>query len=108
MKNPVTHWWHQRMTAVSMLILLPWFTYHFVLSNEKHQLSCLHSKPHLLLLFILLLSAIYHMILGLNIIIDDYIHHKNWNCALKVILYIKAVILFLVGSTLLALLAFGD
>ena len=95
MKNPVQHWYHQRISAVITLFLIPWSCYAFLFSSIKEQAASLNCVHNILAMAMLFMVSIYHMILGLQIIIDDYIHHKKFNCLAKILVYIKsAAILF--------------
>jgi succinate dehydrogenase / fumarate reductase membrane anchor subunit len=106
MKNPVSHWLHQRLTALMMVFLLPWFLYTFIFSFSYHNsIQPIKSKVNIFLLFILLIIALYHMVLGLLTIIDDYVPSEKLNRLLKICIYLKAFLLGLFGSILLIILA---
>lgn len=105
MKNPTSHWLHQRITALIMVILLPWFLYYFILSdNQVLTENGILDPVNGLFLFLLLISALYHMVLGLLTIIDDYIHSQKLNHFLKTSIYLKAIAMGLFGATLIILL----
>ncbi|MGL9681622.1 MAG: succinate dehydrogenase, hydrophobic membrane anchor protein [Wolbachia sp.] len=80
--NPVHHWLVQRVSAVVLLFLSPWFIYSFscafyadsLLSfNEK--LSQAIDHPLELLFFAVLLFCIFwHAVLGMQVVCEDYIH----------------------------------
>jgi succinate dehydrogenase / fumarate reductase, membrane anchor subunit len=78
------HWWIHRMTAVSNIPLIvaliiivaalafrPW-----------EQAVAIVSRPLVALLLILaVISVTNHMRLGMQIIIEDYVHDKGWKIA---------------------------
>ena len=74
------HWWHQRLTAVMMVILCVWifFNISVIQSLEYYQLKIWASGLlNLFMLLILGLTMTYHSSLGLEVIIEDYIHQMS-------------------------------
>ncbi|MGL9733034.1 MAG: succinate dehydrogenase, hydrophobic membrane anchor protein [Wolbachia sp.] len=81
-ENPVHHWLVQRVSAVILLFLFPWFIYSFSCAlysssplsfNEKLFQAIDH--PLKLLFFVVLLFYIFwHAVLGMQIVCEDYIH----------------------------------
>ena len=70
------HWWWQRLTAILLLIFSLWFVSSFLsdLSFSLEKARGFLKKPwNASLLIILLLSSFYHMWLGLQVIIEDYV-----------------------------------
>jgi succinate dehydrogenase / fumarate reductase, membrane anchor subunit len=71
------HWWMQRVTAGSNLLLLIWFVVSLArLPVLDHQAMVLWLKSPLVAVPMLLLvvSVCYHMRLGLQVVIEDYVH----------------------------------
>lgn len=73
----VSHWWLQRVTAVAMLPLLPWFMYellHAMLTPDAYAVRAWFSSPaNAVIMVVMLLAVFYHAKLGLQVVIEDYI-----------------------------------
>lgn len=74
------HWWMQRVTAIGLLVLLPWFIYAaFTLSGLSYTASILWlQKPWNTIAMVLFVGvAFYHARLGAQVVIEDYISHQG-------------------------------
>ncbi len=78
-KDGVSHWWMQRVTAVALVPLTLWFLFS-LLSLPAYDYLTVRSwvglgwSPVFLVLLIVALS--YHSALGLQVVIEDYVHLK--------------------------------
>ncbi len=80
----VEHWWLHRMTAVSNVPLIIAFVIIVAgLAGRSHaQALAIVSNPLVAILLVLcFLSVTNHMRLGLQIVIEDYVHDKGWKIA---------------------------
>jgi succinate dehydrogenase / fumarate reductase membrane anchor subunit len=71
------HFWRQRITAVALVPLGLWFTYAMlglVGTNEVAILSFLAHPLNALLMAAFAATMLYHMSLGLQVVVDDYVH----------------------------------
>ncbi len=77
-KTGVSHWWFQRVTAVALIPLLLWFLSAVVsvmLSPNVFVVAHWFSSPVNALLMVLMLFALFfHAKLGLQVVVEDYIH----------------------------------
>jgi succinate dehydrogenase / fumarate reductase, membrane anchor subunit len=74
------HWWNQRMTAISNLLLMLWFMISVArLPAYDYQAVTLWlSSPWAAVPMILLVvSVFYHFRLGLQVVIEDYQHDET-------------------------------
>ena len=74
------HWIMQRMTSVALVFLGLWFFYGIVthdLSNYNEVVSWLQSPFSFALMSLTLIVGLYHAFLGLQVVIEDYVHHEG-------------------------------
>jgi len=74
------HFWRQRVTAVALVPLGLWFTYAIlglIGTNEVAVLSFLSKPWNALLMAAFSTTLLYHMALGLQDIVDDYVHGQG-------------------------------
>lgn len=76
-KEGVKHWWAQRMTALALIPLSLWFVAAIVFMVDVDHATAmwwLGSPVTLGLMALFLIALIYHAVLGLQVVIEDYIH----------------------------------
>ena len=76
-KEGVQHWWAQRMTALALIPLSIWFVASIVFMIDVDHATAmwwLGSPVSLGLMGLFLIALIYHAVLGLQVVIEDYIH----------------------------------
>jgi succinate dehydrogenase / fumarate reductase, membrane anchor subunit len=76
-KEGVQHWWVQRLTAIALVPLGIWFVASVVrLAGADHAAitQWLGSPITLGALSLTLIAAFYHAVLGLQVVVEDYIH----------------------------------
>ncbi len=96
-KEGVNHWGAQRVTAIALVPLTLWFVASVILlaGADHATVSAWIARPvNTVLLLALLVSTFWHAALGLQVVIEDYIHSEG--AKLVVLLGVKAL-LALVG-----------
>ena len=76
------HWWGQRITGVALVMLGLWFAASVVAlpGLEHYMVVEFTSRPlNTVLLSMLCLVAAYHSHLGVQVVIDDYVHVARLN-----------------------------
>jgi succinate dehydrogenase / fumarate reductase membrane anchor subunit len=72
-----THWWRQRLTAGSNLLLVTWLVvslFRLPLWNYRALVLWLSSPWASVPLILAVISVFYHLRLGLQVVIEDYQH----------------------------------
>jgi succinate dehydrogenase / fumarate reductase membrane anchor subunit len=72
----VTHFWRQRVTAAALVPLGLWFAVSalgLIGAREAATLSFLSQPLNAILMAAFIVILLYHMALGLQVVIDDYI-----------------------------------
>jgi succinate dehydrogenase / fumarate reductase membrane anchor subunit len=77
--NGVGHWWMQRLSAIVLIPLSFWFVaYAKQLGNASYaEMSGWLAEPlHSICAIVWILAVFYHAALGLQVVIEDYIHSQ--------------------------------
>jgi succinate dehydrogenase / fumarate reductase membrane anchor subunit len=73
----VTHFWRQRVSAAALVPLALWFAVSalgLIGAHEAATLAFLSQPLNAILMAAFVVILLYHMALGLQVVIDDYIH----------------------------------
>ncbi len=99
-KEGVEHWWLQRLTAVALVPLSLWFAAVVIrlvgADRDTVQAWIGHPLPAILLA-LLLIATFYHMALGLQVVIEDYVAAPLARLGLIVILRLACFALAVAG-----------
>ena len=76
-KSGLEHWWHQRLTALALIPLMVWFAVSLiVIASGTYQEAVDWIKDPIVagLMILMLAAGYYHLKLGMQVIIEDYVH----------------------------------
>jgi len=76
-KEGADHWWWQRLTAMILVPIGLWFVFSFLrlIGSDYQAIVTWLSSPWNAALVVLFLAAMfYHAKLGMQVVIEDYIH----------------------------------
>lgn len=79
--------WHQRLTAVALVPLAVWFllsAMHFVGADFRHVFGWVRVPWNALLLILFVVVLARHLAIGMQVIVEDYVHVEAVKIALIV------------------------
>ncbi len=108
-KEGVGHWWAQRLTALALIPLTLWFAASVAaMTGAGHgQVAAWIASPLVAgLLILLIFATFYHSYLGLQVVIEDYVHHEGVKLALLLLVQGGSILLGLTGILSVLILLF--
>jgi succinate dehydrogenase / fumarate reductase, membrane anchor subunit len=107
-KQGVHHWWAQRLTAIALIPLVVWFAISLVMLSgaEYEAVRAWIGAPVVMVLLILTIAVgLHHAQLGIQVVIEDYVHSDGWKLALIILGRFIAVLFGL--AAIIAILSIG-
>jgi succinate dehydrogenase / fumarate reductase, membrane anchor subunit len=104
-KSGTAVWWTERLTALALVLLAVWFVLAMFHLEGASRVAVAHWAAHPVnttLLLSLVLATFYHMQLGLQVVIEDYVHSERAHLVL--VLPNKAVTSLLCIAAVLSVL----
>lgn len=93
-KSGVHHFWWQRVTAIALLPLTIWFVW----AVARHAgapyvevVDFLHNPFNAALMLLFVFAGLYHMVLGVQVVIEDYIQRELSKLLLLVFVNLAAL-----------------
>ena len=109
-QSGVSHWWTQRVTAIGLVLLGIWFIVLVLglLHADYATARAAVAKPwNAVLLVAFLITAFWHAVLGLQVVIEDYVHTRWKEVFLLVTIKFLAVLGALAGALAVLRIALG-
>ena len=109
-KEGVEHWWRQRITAIALVPLTLWLVVGvigLVGADRAALVVWLHNPMSAVLMIVLLAATFYHAALGLQVVIEDYIHGEAMRLTALTLVYGLCILLALRGIVAVLQLALG-
>ena len=95
------HWWMQRLTAIALIPLTVWFAISIIgiVGADHAAVVNWFSSPVISIFMILFVSTmVYHSTLGVQVVIEDYIHKERWKFGLLIALKFLGITLGVVAG----------
>ncbi|MES1152109.1 MAG: succinate dehydrogenase, hydrophobic membrane anchor protein [Dongia sp.] len=108
-KEGVAHWWGQRLSALALIPLGLWLVVSLVChagADRAAIVQWLGSPFTLGALALTIIAVFYHAVLGMQVVIEDYIHAKGAKFALVILLQFAAFALAAAAIVSLLVVAF--
>ncbi len=108
-KEGVAHWWAQRLTAVALVPLAIWFVVSIAaLAGADHGavVAWLRAPVSAILMVLLVAVALYHLQLGLQVVLEDYVHTEWLRLAAIIGVKLAAAVLALAALYAVLKIAF--
>ena len=109
-KSGIHHWWAQRLTAVALVPLTLWFVVAIVgLTGADHTtaVAWLRSPLNAILMLLLIVASFHHMQLGIQVVIEDYVHGEGWKTSMMIGQKLASVALAVAACFAVLKIAFG-
>ena len=92
------HFWRQRVSAVALIPLSIWFVYAaltLVGADREGVVAFLHQPVNAIAMALFVIAALNHSVLGVQVVIEDYVHAEGQKLTLFVFTQLVA---WLVGA----------
>ncbi len=95
-KEGVHHWWWQRLTAVALIPLTLWFVFSIAClagAEREAVLAWIASPLNAVGLMLFLATLLHHSQLGVQVVIEDYVHSEGLKLVSMVLMKFAHVVL---------------
>jgi succinate dehydrogenase / fumarate reductase membrane anchor subunit len=109
-KDGTHHWWGQRVTAIALVPLTVWFVVSVIgLAGAPYaEFKAWAGSPVVAVLLLALVAATFqHMRLGLQVVVEDYVHAEGCKIALLLAVNGGSLLLGALAALSILKLAFG-
>ena len=109
-KEGTGHWWMQRMTAVALIPLTIWFALALLalpVASHADVAAWIAAPVNSILLILLVISLVYHSSLGLQVVIEDYVHGAT-KVATLIVVQLGHVALAVAGIYAVVIVSLGS
>jgi succinate dehydrogenase / fumarate reductase membrane anchor subunit len=104
------HWYAQRVTAVALVLLGLWLVISLASmggASHEHVVAWLSSPVAAAFAVLLVLTAAWHAMLGLQVVIEDYVGDKGTRMAVLLVVKFALAVAAVIGVLAVLRIAFG-
>ncbi|MGE5723362.1 MAG: succinate dehydrogenase, hydrophobic membrane anchor protein [Sphingomonadales bacterium] len=109
-RSGARHWWTERLTSVSTLLLLIWLLVSLLRLpglDRGAVVEWLASPANAVAMLLLIGSSFWHIRLGMQVIIEDYVHEDGNKLFLFVLLNFFCIVAAVIGFFSVLKIAFA-
>ena len=109
-KEGAAHWWAQRLTALALVPLVLWFVISVVSlvgAGRGAVIEWLSSPVSAGLMILLIGATFHHAQLGVQVVIEDYVHNEAVKLGAIILVKFLAIVLALSGILAVLSIVFG-
>jgi len=99
-KAGTEHWWHQRVTAIAGIPLVIFLVGYLLVhrgASRADIVASMHNPFVAILMGLTIANLVWHMRLGLQVVIEDYVHTEHTKYALLLLNTFFAVLMAVAG-----------
>ena len=107
----VGHWWTQRVSSVALVLLGLWFVFSLVRMPDLSYVTVtawIASPFNAVLLVLLIGTMIYHSLLGVQVVVEDYVSHHGAKIVTLLLLNFLHYVLTALGIFAVLRIALGS
>ena len=107
----VAHWWAQRLTGIALVPLTLWFVCvvgQMLGADLATFKTWAGHGQNAVLLILLIVSGVYHAALGLQVVVEDYVHAEGCKTVTLILIKLAAVFLIVIDVFAVLKLVFGS
>ena len=94
-KSGTGHFWWQRVTAVILALLVPYIVFLMarIAGSDHETIAAIIARPWNAIIFaVFAIAMFWHAKLGLQVVIEDYVHDRAMHLALRILLILGSLV----------------
>ena len=110
-KSGTSHWWMQRVTALALVPLVVWFLVSIIalIDADHATMVAWIANPFVgVLLSVFIVMLFYHLMLGVQVVIEDYVHNELLKMSSLILLKFSIALVGLSGLFFILKITLGS